>query len=79
MEKAYEPKDVEARLSQSPYLAGKEITAADILLTVIGNWSANFPTIHIGHATKKLFKTVISRPAYQTALTAEKIEYKAAA
>ena len=74
-------KDVEERLSASPYLAGKEITAADILLTVIANWSSNFPAgaIQIGPNTKKLFKAVIARPAYKQALEAEKVEYKVAA
>jgi glutathione S-transferase len=70
---------VETRLSQSPYLAGDSVTAGDILLTVIGNWSANFPTVKIGPNTKKLFKTIITRPAYQKALAAEKVEYKVAA
>jgi glutathione S-transferase len=71
--------EVEARLSQSPYLAGNDITVGDILLTVIGNWSANFPTVHVGQATKKLFSTVSKRPSYQKAMAEEKIEYKAAA
>jgi glutathione S-transferase len=73
-------KDVEERLAHSPYLAGKDITAADILLTVIANWSGNIPKpITIGPNAKKLFKTVIARPAYQKALATEKVEYKAAA
>jgi glutathione S-transferase len=73
-------KDVEDRLEKSPYLAGKDITAADILLTVIANWSGNIPKpIHIGPNAKKLFKTVIARPSYQKALSTEKVEYKAAA
>ncbi len=71
--------DVETRLAQSPYLAGKEITAADILLTVIGNWSVNFPKISLAAKTKQLLKNVSSRPAFQKALAAEKVQYKAAA
>ncbi len=72
--------DVEERLGKSPYLAGKDITAADILLTVIANWSSYIPKpIQIGPNTKKLFKNVIARPAYQKALATEKVEYKAAA
>jgi glutathione S-transferase len=73
-------KDVDDRLAQSPYLAGNEITAADILLTVIANWSGYFPKpVHIGPNAKKLFKSVIARPSYQKALATEKVEYKAAA
>jgi glutathione S-transferase len=72
--------DVEARLTESPYLCGKECTAADILLTVIANWSSYLPKpVQIGPKAKALFKKVIARPAYQKALTTEKVEYKAAA
>jgi glutathione S-transferase len=59
---------IEERLSQSPYLAGKDITMADILMTVIANWSPRMPKpIHIGPNTKKLL-----------ALETEQVEYKAA-
>jgi len=71
--------DVETRLSASSYLAGKDISVADILLTVIANWSANFPKIQIGPKAKALFKNVTLRPSYQKALAAEKVEYKVAA
>ena len=48
--------------SHSPYLAGKDITAADILLSVIANWTGFIPKpIHIGPNTKKLLKNVIAR------------------
>jgi glutathione S-transferase len=73
-------KDVEDRLSQSPYLAGKELTMADILLCVIANWSSYLAgKPQIGPNTKKLLKTVTARPSYQKALATEKVEYKAAA
>jgi glutathione S-transferase len=73
-------KDVEERLEKSPYLAGSDITAADILLTVIGNWASYLPKpVQMGPNVKKMFKNVISRPSYQKALTTEKVEYKAAA
>ena len=72
--------DVEDRLSKSPYLAGKELTAGDILLSVIANWTSYIPQpINIGPHTKKLIKSLIARPAYQKALATEKVEYKAAA
>ncbi len=71
--------DVEQRLGSSEYLAGNTLTAGDILLTVIANWSAHFPDIKIGENTKRLLREVIARPAYQKALQAEKVEYKVAA
>jgi len=72
--------EVENRLTKNEYLAGKNLTAADILLAVIANWSRNFPKpINFGPKTKKLFKTVTERPSYKKALEVEKVEYKAAA
>jgi glutathione S-transferase len=72
--------EVEQRLSQHPYLCGEHITIADILLTVIANWSGNIPRpVHFGPHTKKLLQTVIARPAYKKALEEEKVEYKVAA
>lgn len=69
---------VDERLAQTPYLAGANITVADILLTVFGNWAAAFK-LNLGKNVTRLFKEVSSRPSYQKALQAEKIEYKAAA
>ena len=72
--------EVDARLAQNPYLCGKELTAADILLTVIANWSGYFPQpVKLGANVKRLLKEVTSRPAYQQALKLEQVEYKAAA
>jgi len=74
--------EVEQRLAQTPWLAGENITAADILLTVIANWKKNFPNpdaVTIGSRTKKLLQTVIARPSYKKALELEQVEYKAAA
>lgn len=72
--------EVEQRLGQSTYLCGEQITMADILMTVIANWSHNVPKpIQIGPRTKKLLQTVIARPAYKKALETEQVEYKAAA
>lgn len=61
----------------TPYLAGNSVTPGDILLTVIANWSPQ--NYNFGPKTKALFKAVTARPAYQKALAAENIEYKAAA
>ncbi len=72
--------EVEQRLSQQPYLCGKNITMADILMTVIANWSGMLPRpVTVGPNTKKLFQNVIERPAYKKALDTEQVEYKAAA
>lgn len=71
--------DIEFRLAENKYLAGENITVADILLTVIANWSGKFDGIKIGENAKKLLREVIARPAYQKALAVENIEYKVAA
>jgi glutathione S-transferase len=59
------------------YLAGKDVTVGDIVVTVIANW--NPQNYKFGPKTKALLKAVTSRPAYQKALAAESVEYKAAA
>ncbi|MDE2029790.1 MAG: glutathione S-transferase family protein [Alphaproteobacteria bacterium] len=72
--------EVEHRLAEHPYICGDKVTIADILLTVIANWSGNVPKpIHLGPNTKRLLKEISSRPAYQKALADERVEYKAAA
>jgi glutathione S-transferase len=72
--------EVEQRLSSQTYICGEQMTIADILLTVIANWSGNIPQpINLGPNTKRLLKAVSSRPAYQKALAVEQVEYKAAA
>jgi glutathione S-transferase len=72
--------EVETRLEASPYLAGDNVTAADILITVIANWSLRMPhPVTIGARTKQLLQKIIARPAYHKALETEQVEYKAAA
>ncbi len=71
--------EVEGRLEDNQYIAGNEITVADILLTVIANWSGRFQGIKIGSRAKQLFSRVIERPSYVKALSVENVEYKAAA
>ncbi len=73
--------EVDARLAQNPYVCGKQITAADILLTVIANWSSYFPQypVKLGANVKRLLKEITARPTYQQALKLEQVEYKAAA
>lgn len=70
--------EVEAQLAAGgPYICGKDITAGDILLSVIANW--NPAAYKFGPNTKALLGAVSSRPAYRKALAAENVEYKAAA
>ena len=72
--------DIEQRLNASAYLAGDAITVADILVTVIANWTPNLrKPITFGPKTKALFARVIARPAYQKAMEAENVTYKVAA
>ena len=72
--------EVDQRLATRAYICGEDITIADIVLTVIANWSGNVPQpVMLGANTKRLLKSVIARPAYQKALAAEQVEYKAAA
>ena len=73
--------DVDAQLAKTPYVCGKGISAADILLSVIANWGgyfgANKPTL--GANVKRMLAEVSKRPSFQKALAAEQVEYKAAA
>jgi glutathione S-transferase len=72
--------DIEAQLEKTKFLAGDELSVADILVTVIAIWTPNVPqTITFGPKTKTLLNSVISRPSYQKALEAEGITYKVAA
>lgn len=71
--------EVETHLAAqgTTYLAGNSVTAGDIVMTVIANWNPQNYTF--GPKTKALLKAVTARPAYQKALAAEQVEYKAAA
>jgi glutathione S-transferase len=72
--------DVENTLQTQDYVCGKSCTLADILLTVIANWSPNIQKpITFGPKTKGLFQRVTARPAYQQALKEENVTYKVAA
>ena len=72
--------EVEERLATHPYICGAQVTMADILLTVIANWSGNVQgTVTFGPNTKRLLKEISSRPSYQKAMAAEQVEYKVAA
>ncbi len=72
--------EADARLGKMKYLAGDEMTAADIMITVFANWGQMFPSKpKLGPNVMRVIKEVSSRPSYQQALKAEQVEYKAAA
>lgn len=72
--------DIEAQLEKTTFLCGNDCTIADILVTVIANWTPMMrKPVNFGPKTKALFAKVIARPAYQKALAAEAVTYKVAA
>ncbi len=72
--------EVDEQLGKTKYICGDQITAADILLTVIANWASYLgKPVELGGNVKRMIKEVINRPTFQKALTDEKIEYKALA
>jgi glutathione S-transferase len=69
---------VEKQLEKTPYCAGQTLTCADILLTVIANWSRNIPgTIVFSPQTKALFQKVCTLPCFTKALAQEEVSYSA--
>ena len=72
--------DIDAQLVKTRYICGKDVTAADILITVIANWGAKYPQMPtIGPNVKRMLREMIARPSYTKALKAEQVEYRAAA
>ena len=70
--------ELENHFDKNQYVCGDKCTIADILITVIANWSANFGSaIKFGSKTKNYFSKIISRPSYKKALEIEEITYKA--
>ena len=68
--------DVEATLSKTRYFAGSNITISDIMLAVMANWGMS---VKFGPKTKALLAEISAMPSYQKAISAEGVEYKAAA
>lgn len=69
--------EIEERLQTREYLCGDKCSVADILTTVIANWSpAMKEPINFGSKTKAYFTRVISRPSFQKALSTENVTYK---
>ncbi len=74
--------DVEQHLTKNgPYLTGSAVSVADILVTVIANWTPGLfgSEVKFGSKTENLLRSVSARPAYQKSLKAEGVEYKAVA
>ena len=73
--------EIETQISNNggPYICGKTMTAGDIVIAVIANWGFLPRDFKFGEKTKSLLMTVSQRDAYQKALKAEEVEYKAAA
>ncbi len=71
--------EVDDKLKTTKYIAGNQITIADILLAVIANWGFGmfFHQIKLGENLKRMIKDVISRKSFQDALKREGAEYKA--
>ncbi len=69
--------EIEAHLGNNEYLCGDNVTVADILVTVIANWSPMFKKpINFGAKTKEYFSKIIARPSFASALENEGVEYK---
>lgn len=70
--------EIELHLASSKYLSSDQISVADILVTVVANWSlAMREPIIFGNKTKEFFSSVIAMPSFQAALTKEGVVYKA--
>jgi glutathione S-transferase len=72
--------EAEARLGKTKYLAGDQMTAADIMITVFANWGQAFPSKpKLGPNVMRIIREISARPSYRQALETEQVEYKAAA
>jgi len=70
--------EVDEQLAKTKYIAGNQMTIADILLAVIANWGIGmFPfEIKRGENLKRMIKDVTSRESFKKALASEGAEYK---
>jgi len=73
-------KTVDDQLAKTRFVAGDNVTIADIWLSVYANWGGYFPVkITLGDNVERMIREVIARPAYQKALATEEVDYKAVA
>mgnify|MGYP001317977923 CR=1 FL=1 len=71
---------IDEQLEGQSYICGEAFTVADILLTVIANWTPGLPIeVTFSDNLKAYFKRVSDRESFQNALDAEDVTYKAAA
>ena len=71
---------VNDQLAKTRFVAGDELTIADIWLSVYANWGGYFPVeIKLGENVERMIRKVVARPAYQKALATEEVDYKAVA
>jgi len=73
--------EIERHLNQcgTSYMAGNEVTAGDIYITVVANWDFLPSMPKFGPKTSQLLHNVSRMPSYQTAMANEGVDYKAAA
>lgn len=70
---------VEAKLEHTPYLGGKDISPADILLAVYSRWGDSFPVdIVLGPNSRRMVDAVLKRDSMQRAIQREQ-DYNAGA
>lgn len=70
--------EIDERLKNQQFIVGNQISIADILLTVIANWSGYFGgAITFSNNLKNYFSRVIAYPSYSMALAQEKVQYSA--
>lgn len=66
-------KVVEEELGDKPFLGGKTVSPADILLTVYSAWGKFFPVdIHIPEKVQAMLNKVKQLPTYQASVNSEK-------
>lgn len=73
--------DVDGELAKTPFLGGKEPTAADFLFAVIANWGRTgfAKDLQLPANVQRMVKAISERPSFKKALEAEQVDYKAAA
>jgi glutathione S-transferase len=72
--------ELDKHLESNKYCCGDTVTAADILITIIANWSGRLPQpIVFGKNTERLLKEISKRPCFADALKREEVEFSVAA
>ncbi len=67
---------VNEQLGKTQYLAGENISMADIMLSVYANWNNYFPgKINLGDNSVRMIKEVSTREAFKKSIQAERIKF----